>query len=91
MPETRKKLNQPTTLFSFNRRMPTLHQTLLTSVYNEARAALATAKEELKEAEIRVMKADTKLINARTHLLTVVNAMNAINQNERGKVAVVKN
>jgi len=62
--------------------MPALHHTLLASVYDQARAALATAKEELQDAEVRVMQADTKVITARAHLSTVVKMMHAINEKE---------
>jgi hypothetical protein len=62
--------------------MSALNKPLLTTVYNQARAALATAKEELKDAEVRVMQCDTKVMTARTHLSTVVKMMHAFNENE---------
>jgi hypothetical protein len=62
--------------------MSALNKPLLTTVYNQARAALATAKEELRDAEVRVMQCDTKVMTARTHLSTVVKMMHAFNENE---------
>jgi hypothetical protein len=44
----------------------------------EARAAVVTAKKELHDAEVRVMRADETLVNARTNLKTVVQVINAV-------------
>ena len=62
--------------------MPSLHRTLIVSAYHQARSALASAKEELKDAEIRTMRADTKVTAAKSHLNTLVEAMKAIDKNE---------
>jgi len=62
--------------------MPALYRTLLESVYTEAVAAVTAAKEELKEAEMSTMRADTKLVNARAHLSTVVKVMKASEHDE---------
>jgi hypothetical protein len=65
--------------------MPALHRALLESVYTEALAAVTAAKEELKEAEMSTMRADTKLVNARAHLSTVVKVMKASDCDESEK------
>jgi hypothetical protein len=65
--------------------MPALYRTLLESVYTEAVAAVTAAKEELKEAEMSTMRADTKLVNARAHLSTVVKVMKASEHDEAEK------
>ena len=66
--------------------MPALHHTLLSSAYDQARAAVAAAKKEQQEAERCVMRSDETLTAARTHLNTVVQAMNAVDKNETEQV-----
>jgi len=55
----------------------------------EARAAVVTAKKELHDAEVRVMRADETLVNARTNLNTVVKVINTVppSESEQEKVA----
>jgi hypothetical protein len=70
--------------------MPTLVDTLLASVCTQAVSAVNSAKKELHEAEMHVMRCDTVLINAKAHMNTVVKAINTVDQNVAEQKAAVE-